>query len=243
MPFIKGKRAVLEALKAGHSLSAIHLVKDVAPAPELALLLTLANDTGVPVYTATKDQIEAMAQEGNTQGIIAKMATRKELSMADLLGRDHPTVLVVDHLEDPFNFGAIMRSAELFGARGIVFPKDRHAALTPGVMKAASGAIHYLDLVRVANIGNAIDQLKRQGYWVYGTTPEQGVLLRDWAPSGRVALVVGNEQRGISQRVLRQCDGLITIETCGQLASLNVSVATGILLHHVMTHRSLSGEA
>ena len=122
------------------------------------------------VSSMTQSQLDALVKESNTQGVVATITTKKDMLLSELVQKNHPILVVLDHLEDPFNFGAIMRSAEQFGARGVIYPKDRNATLTPGVIKASSGAIHYLDLVRVANIGNAIDHLKREGYWIVGTT-------------------------------------------------------------------------
>lgn len=244
MTMIKGKRAVLEALKTGQPVTRVYVANGSQDHPDIQLIVSHATQVGALVSHMTQSQLDALVKESNTQGVVATITTKKDMLLSELVQKQHPMLVVLDHLEDPFNFGAIMRSAEQFGARGIIYPKDRNATLTPGVIKASSGAIHYLDLVRVANIGNAIDHLKREGYWIVGTTVSDGEALESWEPNYPVAVVVGNEQRGLSHRIMKQCDTLVTIKTRGQLDSLNVSVATGILLHHMMCHvDGVSGDA
>ncbi|NBV42017.1 23S rRNA (guanosine(2251)-2'-O)-methyltransferase RlmB [bacterium] len=198
----------------------------------MKLILQLARENGVKVSVVTPSEMDRQSGEANTQGVIAYVHPRRQLSLDELIRLRHPILLIVDHLEDPFNFGAILRSAELFGAKGVIYPKDRNTTLTPGVIKAASGAIHYLDLVKVVNIGNTLDRLKAEGYWIYSTHVEHGVPLPEIEPNFPMVLVVGNEGKGVSNRVQKMADVSLNIPTVGNLESLNVSVATGIALYH-----------
>jgi 23S rRNA (guanosine2251-2'-O)-methyltransferase len=142
----------------------------------------------------------------------------------------YPLIVVLDHLEDPQNFGAILRSCETLGVRAVVYPKDRSSQITPAVIRASAGAIYHLDLAKVVNIAGALEKLREAGYWIYGTA-EDGVSLDEFSAPMPLALVLGNEGRGVSNRVAKMADGHIRIPLVGKVESLNVSVAAGILLY------------
>jgi 23S rRNA (guanosine2251-2'-O)-methyltransferase len=233
MYIIKGKHAVTEALKTGQSIDSIRVGTSAQHHPDIRVIMQMARDAGVRTSLVTPSELEKQAGEGNAQGIMAYVHSRAPITLDQLILKEYPLILAVDHLEDPFNFGAILRSAELFGVKGVVFPKDRNTSLNAGVVKASSGAINYIDLVKVANVGNALDRLKQKGYWVVSTDVNHGVSLPEFTPNFPLVLVVGNEGKGVSQRVKKIADQLVNIPTKGELDSLNVSVATGILLYHL----------
>ena len=237
MYIIKGKHAVLEALKTGQSVDSIRVATSAQHHPDIRIIMQMARDAGVRTSMVTVAELDKQVGEGNTQGVMAYVHSRKPITVDELIAKEYPMILAVDHLEDPFNFGAILRSAELFGIQGVIFPKDRNTTLTAGVLKAASGAINYIDLVKVANVGNALDRLKSKGYWIVSTDVEYGVPLPEFQPNFPVVLVVGNEGKGVSMRVKKLADQLLHIPTVGQLKSLNVSVATGIILYHLSQFR------
>jgi len=149
-------------------------------------------------------------------------------------------VLVLDHLEDPYNFGSLMRTCECLGVGSIVFPKDRQAPITPGVVQSSSGAIYYLDLYRVANVGQAILQLRDHGYWIYGTDVNTGIDIGSFTPQFPCAIVLGNEAKGQSKRVSDLTDMNVCIPMKGKIDSMNVSVSGAIILHHVSSQLDLT---
>jgi 23S rRNA (guanosine2251-2'-O)-methyltransferase len=233
MYIIKGKHAVLEALKTEQPIDSIRVAHSAQQHPEVKVILQLAREASVRVLVVTASELDKQAGESNTQGILAYVHSRKQLTLEELIAMEFPVLLAVDHIEDSFNFGAILRSAELFGVKGVIYPKDRNTTLTAGVVKAASGAVHHLDLVKVANVGNSLDRLKSKGYWVYSTDVETGHPLPGFEPNFPMVLVVGNEGKGVSSRVKKIADQNLHIPTVGHLDSLNVSVATGIILYHI----------
>jgi 23S rRNA (guanosine2251-2'-O)-methyltransferase len=237
MYIIKGKHAVLEALKTGQSVDSLRVATSAQNHPDIRIIMQMARDAGVRTSMVTPSELDKQAGEGNAQGVLAYVHSRKPITLEELIAKEYPILLAVDHLEDPFNFGAILRSAELFGVKGVIFPKDRNTTLSAGVLKASSGAINYLDLVKVANIGNSLDRLKAKGYWVISTDVEYGIKLPDFKPNFPLVLVVGNEGEGVSHRVKKISDQLLNIPTVGELDSLNVSVATGVILYHISQAR------
>ena len=148
-------------------------------------------------------------------------------------------VLVLDHLEDPFNFGSLLRTCDCLGIRTVVFPKDRQAPITSGVIQSSSGAVYHLDLFRVANVGQSLIQLRDAGYWIYGTDVSGGVALSSVKFQFPCAIVLGNEAKGQSKRVNDLVDTNVMIPMKGRLNSMNVSVSGGIILHEVSDQLSV----
>jgi 23S rRNA (guanosine2251-2'-O)-methyltransferase len=140
-------------------------------------------------------------------------------------------LLVLDHIEDPFNFGGILRSAEAMGISAVLYPKNRNSTLTHGVIQAASGAVHHIPLVRVTNVSQALITLKKGGYWVYGADSNRGEDIRRVRINDPYVIVMGSEAKGISPLVQKQLDVSVKIPLTGKVGSLNVSVATGIMIY------------
>lgn len=149
----------------------------------------------------------------------------------------YPILVIVDHIQDPYNFGAIIRSADCLGARAIIYPKDRQCPITETVVQSAAGATNHIDICQVTNLSQAIQQLQSHQFWVYGSVPEGGSPLRQWQPNFPAALIISNEHKGLSSGLYRVVDDVIQIATVGKTASLNASVAAGILLHHVFDQK------
>ena len=137
-------------------------------------------------------------------------------------------------MKPPFNFVGILRTAECSGVKAVIYPKDRACKLTAGVITASSAAVHYLDLIQVTNIAASIEKLKKAGYWIYGTDSNWGHALTYFDPASPVSLVMGNEDKGLFKRVRQLCDEAIYIHIKLNLGSMNVSVATGIILRHLL---------
>ena len=146
---------------------------------------------------------------------------------------------MIDHIQDPFNFGAILRTCETLGVTWVIYPKDRNCPITPGVVKASSGAIHHMNLVRVTNLAQSLEKLEKAGYWIYGTSDQGATDLDTFKPNSPMVLIVGNEEKGLSPLLAKKTHGIIKISMHGKVSSLNVSVATGILIYTLS--RSMQG--
>ncbi len=231
MHIVKGRHSVLEALKSDTQLERVVMDFKAQRKPDMAEILSLAKMRKIKVQFASAPQ---------DQGVVAYVASERQMALETLLDRkDHyPVVVIVDHVEDPYNFGAILRTAETLGIKGIIYPKDRNSQLTAGVIKASSGAVHHLDLVKVVNLASAVERLKEAGYWIYGTADDGAVSLPEFTPNYPMALVLGNESRGVSNRLSKMMDVTVRIPLKGKVSSLNVSVAAGILIYHVAGNRT-----
>lgn len=235
---ICGVHAVYEAL-ASHRLpiERIHIARESHSA-KLKDILDLARDRGVPVRFEDRPMLDRMADGEVHQGIIAISAALGYADFDDLFRADLPLVVVLDGVEDPHNLGAVIRTSEASGASGIVVP-DRHSApLSATVVKASAGAAAYIPVVRVKNIVNAVDEMKERGLWVVGVDP---AATQDWTGfdyKGPVAIVLGGEHRGLRRLVREHCDVLVRLPMLGKIASLNVSVAAGVVLYEIVRQRN-----
>ena len=153
---------------------------------------------------------------------------------------DFPIVVMTDHLEDPYNFGAIIRSSLGFGAKAVIYPKDRQVSLTEGVIKASAGTARQMPLIRVTNLAQTIDHLTNAGFWIYGLEGTSKEKLPTFKPNFPCVLIAGNEHRGLSPLLVKKTHSLIAIPMTSQLESLNVSVATGIALYQFSLHAHAS---
>lgn len=228
MSSLAGIHPVREALRAGRPLDRLLVVKG-AGGPRVQELIELARQRGIPVRFESREHLDRAAGGANHQGVVALGAAERYASLTDTVaGRGLHVVL--DGVEDPHNLGAIVRTAHAAGAAAVVIPERRAAGLTETVGRAAAGALAYLPVVRVANINRALEDLKSAGYWIYGLDE------RGQEPYDRVqyttptALVLGGEGRGLHQSVAKHCDFLVSIPMSGEVASLNVSVAAGVVL-------------
>lgn len=202
-----------------------------------------ARAAGIAVESATKDRLEALARTPNHQGFVAEAADFPYGSLDDLVPADGAPALVLalDSIQDPHNLGALIRSAECFGATGVVFPQDRAALVTPTAGKASAGAIERLPVVKVVNLARALEELKERGLWVTGLAGEEGAEdLGRIDFSGPSAIVVGAEGEGLRPVIRKACDRVAAIPMTGRTGSLNASVAGGIALFAASAHRRRS---
>ena len=174
---------------------------------------------------------------GTHQGIILDIKDYQYSSLDDVCSSDSDFVVILDHLEDPHNLGAIIRTCEAAGVSYIIIPKDRQVMVNSTVMKTSAGALSNVHIAVVSNIVNAIDKLKDTGFWVVGTAMEDSVDYRSIDYNGKIALVIGNEGKGISRLVRESCDFVATIPMFGKINSLNASVASGIMIYEVVRNR------
>lgn len=240
---IKGKRAIREALVSDTPIERILISDHVVRDKSVSEIINLAKEKGVKFQVLARDgfkrKFEATSYDHDisdqNQGVIASLLPRALATLETIL--DHPNwypiVLALDHLSDPYNFGAILRTAEALNVKAVIYPKDRSCNLTPGVIKVSSGAVYHLDLVRVTNLSQALDKFKSNGYWLYGADSNEGTSLNLLQPNFPLVLVVGNEEKGISYQIQKKLDQKINIPLKGKIESLNVSVATSIILYNL----------
>ncbi len=240
---IFGIHAVELALKAGDQVREVWLQKD-AQNKRLLNLLQQVEKSNVTLNRVSLQDLDRMCNERH-QGVVASihavsLKSEKELKAA-LKGWDNPLILILDCIEDPRNLGACLRSADAAGVTAVVFSKDKSASITPVTHKTAAGAVEHLEIFQVTNLARAIDAIKEAGVWVYGTAlGENSQSIYETELTGAVAIVMGNEGKGLRHLVKQSCDHLIHIPMAGEVQSLNVSVATGVTLFEVIRQRGLA---
>ncbi len=234
---IFGIHAVEMALKAGEQVKAVWLQKD-AQNKRLLNLLKEVEKAAVPLQRVSLQELDRMCDERH-QGVVADIHAvhlKAEKDLKEALKKwQNPLILVLDCIEDPRNLGACLRSADAAGVTAVVFSKDKSASITAITHKTAAGAVEHLEIFQVTNLARAIDAIKAAGVWVYGTALEadsQDIFQTDL--TGAVAIVMGNEGKGMRHLIKQSCDHLIHIPMAGAVQSLNVSVATGVVLFEVM---------
>ena len=237
---IEGKNPVLEALRAKRPIEKI-FVTEGSRDRKIEEILKVAAEREIIVEKVEKGYIENKAKTSVHQGIIATATPFRYRSIEEIINKarskgESPFVLILDHIKDPHNFGAIIRTAEACGVHGIIIPKVRAVGITPGVVKASAGAVEHIPIARVTNIANTVDKLKEEGLWIAGASME-GELYTDHDFKGAIGIVVGSEGEGISRLVKEKCDFLLSIPMKGRINSLNVSVATSVLLYEAVRQR------
>lgn len=219
---IYGRNAVLEALRGPRRVSHVWATKNALREPWLA-------GTGTPVSASSAEEVERRCGSVDHQGICAEASRFVYADPSSLVGAG--LVLALDQVQDPHNLGAICRTAECAGARGVVIPERRSAEVTPAVCKASSGAVEHLPVARVRNLADFLSEAKRAGMWCYGADAQAGVAY-DAVDYGEAAvLVLGSEGKGLRPRVASACDALVAIPVRGRIESLNVSAAAAVLLY------------
>ncbi|MEE5992294.1 MAG: 23S rRNA (guanosine(2251)-2'-O)-methyltransferase RlmB [Oscillospiraceae bacterium] len=235
---IIGRNPVKEALKSGHAIDTLYIS---ATSGGLGEIIALAKESGAVIKTVTEQKLSQMAEGGVHQGVVAVGALAEYATLEQILAVSQqkgtkPFLIICDEIEDPHNLGAIIRTAETAGADGVIIPKRRSATLSPIVNKTSAGAASWLPVARVANLAATIEQLKKEGIWIYGTDMN-GTLYTETNFDGAVALVIGSEGNGISRLVKEKCDFLVKLPMMGKITSLNASVAAGIFMYEVLRQR------
>ncbi len=237
---IEGRNPVIEAYRSGKTVEKLFALKGCADGAMLTILRE-AKKRGTVVSMVERERLNAMSHTGAHQGVIARVSDYKYSDMSDILKNaedrgEPPFVIVLDKVEDPHNFGAIIRTANQAGAHGIVVAKHRSAPLSAIAAKASAGAINYVPIVRVANICSAVDALKKMGLW-FVCADAGGETMYDLDLTGPIGLVFGNEGEGVSRLIRERCDLTAAIPMKGDIDSLNVSVAAGVLSYEVVRQR------
>jgi 23S rRNA (guanosine2251-2'-O)-methyltransferase len=239
---VYGRNPVLELLRHGGRRADEVAVLAGARGP-LAEVVALARRAGVKVSFRTRDQLTAMAGSPHHQGVVARVASAEYVDLETLLdipiaAGEPPFFLALDQIQDPRNFGALLRTADALGVHGVIVPKHHQVGLTEAAARTAMGAVEHVAVARETNLVTALEKLKQSGTWVYGSSLEGGVT--PWAAdlAGPLCVVLGGEGQGLRPLVARACDALLTIPMRGRVGSLNVAAAGAVLCYDVVRQRA-----
>ncbi|HEY4613680.1 MAG TPA: 23S rRNA (guanosine(2251)-2'-O)-methyltransferase RlmB [Bacteroidota bacterium] len=249
---IFGRQPVLEALKSGTAIEKV-LILFGTKGSAIDKIRALAKQHGVPVTEADKQKFRVLipkeqADESTTQGVVALLGTQAYVEIDGLLAaakakNEPPFLLILDELEDPHNVGALIRTAECAGVHGVIVPKHHSATIGETVAKTSAGASLHLPIARVSNIVQAMEELKEHGVWIIGTAMEGDRTYYEADYKGPIAIVVGNEGRGIRRLVKEKCDFLVRIPLYGKIESLNASVAGALVMFEAVKARRRNAES
>jgi 23S rRNA (guanosine2251-2'-O)-methyltransferase len=239
---IYGIHPVKEALKSSHLQIEKILIGTQTPHPPLQSIINLASKREIPVTLTTRESLERMTKGGVHQNVVGLVKETPYADVAEILSNWKRTgtkarLLILDGIQDPQNFGSLIRTALGCGVHGIIIPRDRSVGITPVVVKASAGAAAHLPIARVVNIVAAIEALKKEGIWVYGASGEAKDLIYQLDLDMDLAIVIGAEGKGIRPLVKKKCDRLFSVPMKGPVSSFNASVSGGIILYEVMRQR------
>ena len=238
---IEGRNSVIELLESGKDINKIYVTKG-EKVGSINKIIAMANERKIIIVEKDRKQMEEMAQSENYQGVIAIVPPFEYSEVEDILKyaeerQENPFILILDGIEDTHNLGAIIRTAETAGVHGIIIPKRRAASVNSTVSKVASGAVEYVKIARVNNITDVMNELKQEGLWICGTSLNTERYYFNQDLTGPLAIVIGNEAKGMSNLVEKNCDFLVKIPMMGKVESLNASVSTGIVLFEALKQR------
>lgn len=237
---IEGRNAVLEAFRSGKTIDKLFVLDGCQDGPVRSITRE-ARKTDAIIKFVDKEQLDRLSTTGHHQGVIAQAAAYDYAEVSDILDAarekgEPPFIFVLDEIEDPHNLGAIIRTANLAGAHGVIIPKRRAVGLTATVAKTSAGAINYTPVAKVTNISKTIEELKNEGVW-FVCADMGGTTMYDLDLKGPIGLVIGNEGSGVSRLVKEKCDFVASIPMKGNIDSLNASVAAGVLAYEIVRQR------
>lgn len=237
---IEGRNPVIEAIRAGKEIDRLYVLDGCKDGAILTIKREAAKKD-IAIKYADKDRLDHMSSTGHHQGVIAITAAYEYSEVSDILKKaeekgEDPFVIILDGIEDPYNLGAIIRTADQAGAHGVIIRADRAAHLTASVARASAGALNYIPVAKVTNIARTIEELKEKGLW-FVCAAMDGDLMYDLNLTGPIGLVIGNEGSGVTRLVREKCDMTASIPMKGQIDSLNASVACGILSYEIVRRR------
>ena len=238
--YIEGRNAVLEAYRSGKTIDKLYVLDGCQDGPVKSITREAKKHDSI-IHYVTKERLDQISETGKHQGVIAVSAAYAYAEVEDILKAaeekgEPPFIIILDGIEDPHNLGAILRTANLVGAHGVIIPKRRAVGLTPTVAKTSAGAINYTPVAKVTNISNTIKELKERGMW-FVCADMGGTKMYDLNLTGSIGLVIGNEGEGVSKLVKENCDMIASIPMKGDIDSLNASVATGVLAYEILRQR------
>lgn len=237
---IEGRNAVIEAFRAGRTIDKIFILDGCQDGPVLTIKREAVKHGSLIKYV-TKERLDQMSETGKHQGVIAYAAAYEYAEVEDILQKardkgEAPFLFLLDNIEDPHNLGAIIRTANLAGAHGVIIPKNRAVGLTATVAKASAGALNYTPVAKVTNLGQTIEELKKEGLW-FVCADMDGTRMYQLDLRGPIGLVIGNEGSGVGRLVKEKCDFIASIPMQGDIDSLNASVAAGVLAYEIVRQR------
>ncbi len=237
---IEGRNAVIEAFRAGRTIDKLFILDGCQDGPILTIKRE-ASKKGALIKYVAKERLDQISETGKHQGVIAYAAAYTYAEVDDILNKarekgEAPFIFLLDNIEDPHNLGAIIRTANLAGAHGVIIPKNRAVGLTATVAKASAGAINYTPVAKVTNLGQTIEELKKEGLW-FVCADMDGTRMYDLDLKGPIGLVIGSEGSGVGRLVKEKCDFTAAIPMYGDIDSLNASVAAGVLAYEIVRQR------
>ncbi len=237
---IEGRNAVLEAYRAGKTIDKLFVLDGCQDGPVRTIVREARKHDTILQFVA-KERLDQMSQTGKHQGVIAYAAAYEYASVEDILAaarekNEPPFIFILDGIEDPHNLGAIIRTANLAGAHGVIIPKRRAVGLTGTVARTSAGALNYTPVAKVTNLAATIEELKKDGLWFVCAAMDGEVMYR-MNLTGPIGLVIGNEGEGVSRLVREKCDMTASIPMKGDIDSLNASVAAGVLAYEIVRQR------
>lgn len=240
---IEGRNAVIEAFRSGKTIDKLFILDGCHDGPINTILREAKKQQDTIIRFVPKERLDQISVTGKHQGVVAYAAAYKYAEVSDILDAarendEKPFIFILDNIEDPHNLGAIIRTANMAGAHGVIIAKNRAVGLTATVAKASAGAINYTPVARVTNISRTIDELKKEGIW-FVCGDMGGENLYDMDLTSAIGLVIGNEGSGVSRLVREKCDFVASIPTKGDIDSLNASVAAGVMAFEIVRQRSL----
>ncbi|GAB6159409.1 23S rRNA (guanosine(2251)-2'-O)-methyltransferase RlmB [Howardella ureilytica] len=239
---IEGRNPVIEAFRAGVTIDKVFLLEGCRDGA-INTILREAKKNNTIYYFVSKERLNELSLTGHHQGVIAKCAENSYGSLEDIFAKaqekgEPPFVFILDEIEDPHNLGAIIRTANVSGAHGVIIEKRHAAGITPVVVKTSAGATNFTPVVKVTNINRTIEELKEKGLWI-ACADMDGENMYKANLSGAIGIVIGNEGSGVSKLVRKNCDFTVSIPVRGEIESLNASVAAGVLAYEVVRARTM----
>lgn len=237
---IEGRNAVIEAFRSGKPIDKVFILDGCQDGP-MVTIRREAKKKDVMIKYVTKERLDQMSETGKHQGVIAYAAAYEYATVEEILDNarqkgEAPFLFLLDNIEDPHNLGAIIRTANLAGAHGVIVPKNRAAGLTAVVAKTSAGALNFTPVARVTNLAKTIEELKKEGIW-FVCADMGGTTMYDLNLKGPIGLVIGNEGEGVGRLVKEKCDMIASIPMKGDIDSLNASVAAGVLAYEIVRQR------
>ena len=238
---IEGRNAVIEAFRSGKPIDKIFMLDGCQDGPIMTIKRE-AKKHNVLIKYVTRDRLDQLSETGKHQGVIAYGAAYEYADVEDILAKarekgEDPFIFILDNIEDPHNLGAIIRTANLAGAHGVIIPKNRAVGLTATVAKASAGALAYTPVAKVTNLAQTIEELKKEGIW-FVCADMGGETMYKLNLTGPIGLVIGNEGSGVGRLVKDKCDFVASIPMKGDIDSLNASVAAGVLAFEIVRQRN-----
>lgn len=237
---IEGRNAIIEAFRSGKTVDKLFVLDGCQDGPVLTIKREARKQNSLIKYV-TKERLDQLSETGKHQGVIAYTSAYQYAEVEDMLKKarekgEPPFLFLLDNIEDPHNLGAIIRTANLAGAHGVIIPKNRAVGLTAAVARASAGALNYTPVAKVTNLGQTIEELKKEGLW-FVCADMDGTTMYQLDLRGPVGLVIGSEGDGVGRLVKEKCDFVASIPMKGDIDSLNASVAAGVLAYEIVRQR------